>query len=166
MTTSTQHLHMPGLAKLPCHANPWQLDYGHSTNQTSSPLPPVPHCQMQRRGLRPATGMRKTVSIVRPRRFRVCLLVFGLMTACIFQVHPGIKSKIKMPQLSPPTNQGSLQLPLLQARVATRSAAKAVTCLDQKAIQGWASKPQLRHHSTRGQSIQQLTESTDGNKLS
>jgi len=69
------------------------------------------------------------------------------------------------PQLSPPSNQGSLQLPLLQARVAARSAAKAFTYVGQKAIQDWASKPQLRPHIGRDQSVQQLTESTNGNKL-
>ena len=81
-------------------------------------------------------GMHGAASIVRPRGFRVCLLVFGLSSACTFQVHPGIQSKIKSPQPSPPTSQGSLRLPLSQARVAARSAAEAVTCLGQKALQG------------------------------
>ena len=84
---------MPDSAKLPCHANPWQLDHDHGTNQTNCPLPPAPHCRIQRQGLRPATGMRGAASIVRPRGFRVCLLVFGLPRACTFQVHPDIKSK-------------------------------------------------------------------------
>ena len=65
---------MPDTAKLPCHANPWQLDHGHGTNQTSSPLSPAPHCQIRRQGLRLATGMRGAASIIRPRGFRGCFV--------------------------------------------------------------------------------------------
>ena len=128
---------MPNSAKLPCHANPWQLDHGHGTNQTSSPLPPAPHCQIQRQGLWPATWMRGTASIVRPRGFRDCFV--GVWLAKSLHL-PSSSGETKTPQLSPPTSQGPLRLPLSQARVAARSAAETVTYLGQKAIQGWASK--------------------------
>ena len=76
--------------------------------QTAAIVPfyPAPHCQIKDGVSRPATGMHGAASIVRPRGFRVCLLVFGLSTAFTFKVHPGVESKIKNASAVPSNQSG------------------------------------------------------------
>lgn len=50
--------------------------------------------------------MRGAASIVRPRGFRVCLLVFGSRRTCTLQVHPDIKSETSTTTAVPSIKSG------------------------------------------------------------